>query len=330
VIAAALLAIAPSLSTPVPFTYFDNRMMVECKIDGKGPFHMIVDTGDPAFTITPQTAQRLGLTVKRAGDVTGGGNNTIESGGARLAILTIGSRAFRNIDATVIDLSQIRTKFHFPHLDGIIGRTILSRYATFVDVDSGTISFDLHAPPLPANAQTTSFSGVIPVIHVRIDGSPTTALVDTGDRSSLTLFSPFSKRHAFYGRYPSQINVVTGYGLGGPIYADVFTLPGIDIFGTTLRRVVTRASRQTGGVFATTDEGGSIGTGILKRFNVVYDYPDHRLLTWPSKYFLVSSPFVPPGSARVAPGADVRPAGPPGTVRPERRLWGVEVYSESQ
>jgi hypothetical protein len=132
---------------------------------------------------------------------------------------------------------------------------------------------------------------------MKIAGIPTTVLVDTGDRSSLTLFTPFAKRYLFYDRYRSRQNIVTGYGLGGPIYADVFTLPRLDVFGFHVAGVVTRASRQTRGVFATTGDGGSIGTGMLKRFNVVYDYPDHTIVAWPSKYFNAPDAFVPPGTA---------------------------------
>lgn len=293
------LTLAAIMSPPatVPFTYFDNRMMIECKIDGKGPFHMIVDTGDPVMTITPETARRLGLTVRRAGTVTGAGNHAVENGDARLATLAIGSLSLANVDAGVIDLSQIRSAFHFPQLDGIVGYEVLKRYATFVDVDAGTLSFDTTMPPVPANATSTPFAGVLPEIAVIIDGIATTAIVDTGDRSSLTLFTPFAKRHAFYGRYPSQQNIVTGYGLGGPVYADVFTLPGLDVFGFHLTRVVTRASRQSAGVFASGADGGSIGTGILKRFNIVYDYPHHTIVAWPSKYFAASDAFVPPGAS---------------------------------
>ena len=107
----------------------------------------------------------------------------------------------------------------------------------------------------------------------------------------MTLFGPFAKRNGFFGRYPSTVNIVTGYGLGGPVYADVFTLPSLDVFGVHLTNVVARASRQTGGVFASTAYGASIGTGVLKRFNIVYDDPRNTIgeLTTPDT-------FVPLGS----------------------------------
>jgi len=292
---ALILSLAiSSWNSSIHFTYFDNRMMIKSMIDGKGPFDMIIDTGAPVVAITPETANRLAANVYNAGVTTGAGNHAVKSGGTTLQRLSIASLSFNNVSAEVIDLSEIREKFHFPHLDGIIGYPILKQFATSVNVDAGTLSFTKTLPVLPAKTMRTSFEGVLPVVHGQIDGVATKILVDTGDRSSLTLFGPFAKRHAFYGRYRSKKNIITGYGLGGPIYADVFTLPSLDVLGTHLRSVITRASRQTGGVFASSEEGGSVGTGVLKRFNIIYDYPHHVIIAWPSKYFTKPDVFVQP------------------------------------
>jgi hypothetical protein len=296
---AALIAAsaAPSAGqTTIPFTYVDNRIVVECEIDGQGPFAMILDTGSPSIALTPETAAKLAVAVRDAGTVTGAGNNAAKNGRAAIARLSLGNLTFNNLDADVLDLAEIRTKLHFPHLDGIVGYPVLKQFATFLDVDDKTITFAGAAPPVPPNAATTRFEGVLPEIRAVIDGVPGKVLVDSGDRSSLTLFGPFAKRNGFFGRYPSRENIVTGYGLGGPVYADVFTLPSLDVFGTHLTNVVTRASRQTGGVFAGTADSASIGTGVLKRFNIVYDYPHNTIVTWPSKYFMTPDTFVPPGS----------------------------------
>ncbi|MBV8423778.1 MAG: aspartyl protease family protein [Candidatus Eremiobacteraeota bacterium] len=283
-------------STTVPFIYHDNRMLIQCRIDGQGPFWLIVDTGDSAFDITYETAKAVGLATHPAGTVSGAGSGTPQVSAAKVKSLSIGTLVLHNMDAEVMDLSQIRAKFHFPHLDGAIGYPLMQRYVTYVNVDDGTITFAGSAPVEPSTASTTKFDGVLPIVAGRIDGIPTTILVDTGDRSSLTLFTPFAKRHAFYGKYPSQSNIVTGYGVGGPIYADVFTLPSLDVFDTPLRDIVARAARPNSGVFSTQSLGGSIGTGVLKRFNVVYDYGHKTIAVWPSKYFTIADRFVPPGS----------------------------------
>jgi hypothetical protein len=280
----------------IPFTYVDNRIVIECRIDGEGPLTMILDTGSPSIAVTPGTAARLAVPVQDAGTVTGAGNNVAKNGRATLATLSLGTLTFKNLNADVLDLTEIRTKLHFPHLDGIIGYPILKQFATFVNVDDKTITLARTAPPAPPNATTTHFEGVLPEIHAVIDGIAGKVLVDSGDRSSLTLFGPFARQNGFFGRYPSRKNIVTGYGLGGPVYGDVFTLPALDVFGAHLTDVVTRASRQTGGVFASAADSASIGTGVLKRFNIVYDYPHETIVAWPSKYFTAADTFVPPGS----------------------------------
>jgi hypothetical protein len=299
---AAIVAVAPvrgeDAAVTVPFTFVDNRMMIECTIDGKGPFVMAVDTGSSGNVITPETARRIGVAVAANGTTYGAGEGTVKNGSAKIATLEIGSRTFANQDVSVLDLTEIRTKLKFPHFDGIVGYTILKQFATYVDVDAGTISFEARSPEIPpgVDATTTAFSGVLPRIAAKIDGIATTVVVDTGDRSSLTLFGPFAKAHGFYGRYPGQSNIVTGYGVGGPVYGDVFTLPSVDVLGAHLTNVVTRASRQSAGAFTSTDDGGSIGEGVLKRFNIIYDYPNGRMIAWPSNQRNMPDAFVaPPG-----------------------------------
>jgi len=297
ILAAALfceLSAPASAATSVPFTFVDNRMAIQCRIDGAGPFTMIVDTGSPDVTIDPKAALVIGAHVRNAGSVSGAGNKTVQIGATQLRNLSIGGLSFENVTASVIDLSEIRTKLGFAHLDGIIGYSIMRRFAIFVDADSTTITFLTAQPQIPSAATTTTFSGVIPIVSATLDGIPTKVIIDTGDRSSLTLFGPFAKKHGFYARYPSQPNIVTGYGIGGPVYGDVFTLPSVDIFGTRLTDVVTRASRQTGGVFTGSEQGGSVGEGVLKKFNIVYDYPRLQIIAWPNKYFDISDRFVPP------------------------------------
>jgi hypothetical protein len=298
---AGLAAVAPvrgqdAATATVPFTFVDNRMMIECTIDGKGPFVMALDTGSSGNVITPETAQRIGVAVRENGTTYGAGEGTVKNGSTKLATLAIGSRTFRNLDASVLDLSEIRTKLKFPRFDGIIGYPILRQFATFVDVDAETISFETSSPEVPGGvgATTTAFTGTVPRIAAKIDGIATTVIVDTGDRSSLTIFGPFAKAHGFYGRYPSRSNIVTGYGVGGPVYGDVFTLPSLDVLGAHLENVVARASRQSAGAFTSTEDGGSIGEGVLKRFNVIYDYPNGRMIAWPSTYRMTPDAFVAP------------------------------------
>ncbi|HEX3670935.1 MAG TPA: alpha/beta fold hydrolase [Candidatus Cybelea sp.] len=284
----AAIAAPPSAatSTTVPFTLFDNRIVVTVRLAGKGPFSMIVDTGSTSLVITPSVARQLGIASRSAGYASGAGSGAAALSRAVVSNLEIGALRFRNVAADVLDLSPIQRAFGFPHLDGVIGYDTLRRYRVGVDVDGMRLT--LSSPPLsvPKDAAAEPFTtDAYGLIHVSaaVDGVHGTFVIDTGDRSSLTLFRGFANANDFYRDAPIR-NVVTGYGIGGPIYSDLMRTT-LALFGSTLPNVLTRASRDKGGAFAVGHEAGSVGMGALQRFNVVYDYPDARIYAWPSRRF---------------------------------------------
>jgi predicted aspartyl protease len=299
-------------STSVPFTLFDNRMLVDATIDGKGPFVMIVDTGSSSVVITPSVAQRLGLATRANGTVTGAGAGSTALSETRLQSLSIGDLPFDNLHAEVIDLSPIQRAIGFPAMDGIIGYDILRRLRVGVDMDAMrlTLSYSLFQVPQSAvRVPFTTDGNGIPQVPAAVDGVRGTFMIDTGDRSSLTLFRHFAQAHDFYSKAPVR-NAITGIGVGGPIYSDVLKTT-VTLFESTVPGVVTRASLDKGGAFALAPQDASIGTGLLRRFNIVYDYPDRLLFTWPSRFFGEPDVFRPlaldRGELHVAPTATVGP-----------------------
>jgi hypothetical protein len=47
-------------------------------------------------------------------------------------------------------------------------------------------------------------------------------------------------------------------------------------------------------IHAVIDASARTGTGVLKRFNIVYDYPHNTIVAWPSRYFTTPDTFAPP------------------------------------
>ena len=282
--AVAATASAPS-STTVPFTLFDNRMLVQASLDGSGPYTMIVDTGSDQLVVTPSVAQSLGLPTRRAGFANGAGSGSAELGLTRVPTVTVGSLRFSDVSAAVLDLGPIQRAIGFPHLDGVIGYNMLRRFRVGVDMDGQQLTFSSAPLPVPKTAATAPFtiSGGIIRVAAAVDGVDGTFMIDTGDRSSLTLFRHFAEANNFYRDAPVR-NVITGIGIGGPVYSDVLRTT-VSLFGITIPGVVTRASRDRGGAFAVGGGAASIGTGLLKRFNIVYDYPDSTIYAWPSRFF---------------------------------------------
>lgn len=279
-------------ATSVPFDLVDNRIVVQARLNGHGPFSMIVDTGSPVLTVTPEVAHSLHLKAKPAGFVNGAGSGQLKVALAKISELRIGQVSIRNDVANVIDLGPIRRAIGFPRLDGIIGYHELKQLNADVDMDTQKLTLSAKPLPAPKSAKTIPFrlaSGFI-YVPVVVNGNPGTALLDTGDRSSLTVFKQFATRHHLYDSPNAVRNVVTGFGIGGPVYSDVFRT-GVDLFESKFDNVLTRASRDRGGVFATSTLTGSIGNGLLKRFNIIYDYPHRRLIVWPSRFYNVGQRY---------------------------------------
>jgi predicted aspartyl protease len=284
-LAAVVATASVPTSTAVPFTLFDNRMLVEAFLDGSGPYTMIVDTGSDQLVVTPSVAHRLGLATRRAGFANGAGSGSTALALTHVPAVTLGSLRFNDVSAAVLDLTPIQRAIGFPRLDGVIGYNMLRRYRIGVDMDNQKLTFSSAPLTVPKTAATIPFtiSGGIVRVPAAVDGVKGTFMIDTGDRSSLTLFRHFAEANNFYRDAPVR-NVITGIGIGGPVYSDVLRM-SVSLFGTTVPSVVTRASRDRGGAFALGSDAASIGTGLLKRFNIVYDYPDSTIYAWPSHFF---------------------------------------------
>lgn len=285
VLATLMASASGSASTTLPFTMFDNRIVVQATLDGHGPYAFIVDTGSSSLVVTPAVARALGLAAQRAGSAYGAGSGSAARSLTRIPNVRLGSLSFRNVDAEVLDLSTIRRAIGFPRLDGIIGYGTLGAYRVGVDMDRQVLTLSRAALRIPNTATPTPFTLTDGLIHISaaVNGVHGNFLVDTGDRWSLTLFRNFAAANDFYRDAPVR-NVVTGIGIGGPVYSDVLRTT-VSVFGTAVAGVVTRASRDQGGVFAFGSEAASIGNGLLKRFNIVYDYPDKQMYAWPSRFF---------------------------------------------
>jgi hypothetical protein len=276
-------------SATVPFSFEDNRIFVQCRINGQGPYAFVVDTGAGDLTIDRALAHRLDLHGKHAGNLGGAGSHTVSYSTAFIASLAVGTAHASSQQVTILDLTPIREGIGLRRLDGIIGYSMLRHYAVEVDMDRHVLTLSRERLAHPPNAISVPFtleSGFI-FVQARIQSQPGRILIDTGDRSSLTLFGPFAKQHDMYGRFGGVRNVLTGFGIGGPVYGDVFALPRFDIMGVRLTSITTRASRQSGGAFASKIAAGSIGGGVLRRFDIVYDYPHGTLFVWKSADFAV-------------------------------------------
>lgn len=135
-------------SFQVPYRLTDtNHFLVRIRINGKGPFNFLVDSGAPALFIATETAGKIGLKPDPARFWTQIEQLDLE-GGAHLV----------NVKARVEDPFQLvgMNALGLPgaSIDGILGFTILARFRLEIDLTKDRMTwtrldFDPREPPVP-------------------------------------------------------------------------------------------------------------------------------------------------------------------------------------
>jgi PDZ domain/Aspartyl protease len=266
-------------SFTVPFELVDNRIFVDVWLDGRGPFKFILDTGGDGI-LSQEAAARVGARHGEETEGRGAGESVVKAWQTSVGETRLGGLALKDQPFTVFDFSDLRHVFGARRFDGVIGLSVFSRSVVRVDYERLRLTF--------TRPENFSYSGaglavpfererLIPVIRGEVDGIQARFGLDTGDRSALTLKGPFVEGHGLREHYTPRVEAVTGFGIGGPIRAQVVRVGSLKFGGFEIRGPVTRLSLQKGGAFAAADVAGNIGGAILKQFTVTFDYTRRRI-----------------------------------------------------
>ncbi|MFH1177648.1 MAG: PDZ domain-containing protein, partial [Acidobacteriota bacterium] len=122
------------------------------------------------------------------------------------------------------------------------------------------------------------FNNHIPQVEGEIDGIPGKFDIDTGSRSSLSLLRPFAEKHGLKDRYAAKIEAVTGWGVGGAARGLLTRAKVLKLGSVAIDGPVIELSLQTKGAFTDPYVAGNVGAGVLKRFNLTFDYSRQQLI----------------------------------------------------
>ena len=268
--------VAKSEAVVVPIRVRSGHVYVDVEINGQGPFHFLFDTG-AVNVLTPDAAKRLALSVRNGVEVTGTGG--LQSGGvATVDAVTLHGVTLSKQTFYLLALPP-GTSDDAP-VDGLIGFEWLNRFPARLDYAGGTLTLFTGAYPPETETRPASrllFRGRIPEVDGRIDGVDGRFTIDTGSAASLTLAAPFVAEHDLAARYHAVTRVMSGRGIGGPVYALAARAEQLDFGGVTARRPVTFLSQQKSGTSARKDTAGNIGFGVLRQFTILFDYPRKRI-----------------------------------------------------
>jgi hypothetical protein len=123
----------------VPFVLLPSRhMLMEVKVNGKGPYKLIFDTGAPINLVSSKLGKEAGLVKKGGGGplgfgIFGGGLNQVE-----MKTLQLGDVTAEKLPSVVMDHPTVRAisdafQDEYGTIDGIVGFPFFARFATTID-----------------------------------------------------------------------------------------------------------------------------------------------------------------------------------------------------
>ncbi|GAA0190439.1 hypothetical protein GCM10009122_52010 [Fulvivirga kasyanovii] len=267
----------------IPFRLIDNRIFVEVEVNGVAG-HFIVDSGG-LHGFNKDFADEAGIHFIDSSSIGGAGNGrqTVWYGERSILKLPTSNISSTTDRPLVINLNTIRDSLRLPYLDGIIGEQLFRTYRVSINYPNRLISLQDFETPIQREGYEVIpfrfYRNQIPMIKINADGNEGEMIIDTGDRSELTIFPEFDKKGSVSTPYPLSDLEVTGYGVGGPVMARAFYLKDFTLGESLkLQSVKTRIPYHTAGSWAQNAIAGSIGSGLLKDFEVIFDYQKQLIL----------------------------------------------------
>lgn len=270
-------------SATTPFKLLNNHIYVDVRIDGK-PLLMLFDTGGVNI-LTPAAAQRLGLKSEGSIQVSGVGEKSEDSGLAKVRELALGDVTVRDQVFLVLPLAGLNDVEGVDG-DGIVGYEVLKRFVTRIEYARQRLTFTLPEAFQDAGQGTPvpfTFDDRTPQVDGEIDGVPGKFTVDTGSRVSLTLHAPFAKENGLKEKYAPKLEALTGWGVGGGVRSLLTRARVLKLGSVEVPAPVTDIALVEKGSFSDRYLAGNVGAGVLKRFDVTFDYARQRMFLQPNE-----------------------------------------------
>ncbi|MGA7292198.1 MAG: aspartyl protease family protein [Terriglobales bacterium] len=278
-------------STTVPFRVENNIVLVPVRLNGQGPYWADFDSGS-GLVLQPAVASQLKLEDVYQHKAYGGGEGSVISGRAIVETLEIGDVRLTRQPASVFGFYEDKPEMI------LVGSEILQRFAVHLDFDKMLLTLtplDRFIYQGAGSIVPFHFQDNQPEVYGAVDGIAGAFAIDTGDNGSLLLIAPFATRYGLYERYHATIPY--GGKAVGDTHGVMARVGRVSLFGADGRAVLevmkplTYLSQQKGGFDANRYVSGNIGLGILKQFNLTFDYRRQQIIFEKNHLYGADDPY---------------------------------------
>ena len=272
-LSAAYAQAPPPLPLSIPFDFENNQVYLRVGINGHQPGWFVLDSGASGCVVDAATAKRLGLATHGEKRGTGAGKGTVEITFTDNVTYDLAGLHLTVPQSYVIDLSG-QPAIVGRDIAGILGYDFFARYVVAIDYDAAVLTLSDPAHYSYSGKGTAVAFTLVKktphiTIHATVAGGPGVdreVLVDSGSEDALD--------DDILASAPQRLETVGGVGLGEEFRTTLARAQKLQIGPYTLERPF----GATGGV-------PLVGTEILRRFHVVFDYARSRLILEPNRHF---------------------------------------------
>jgi hypothetical protein len=282
-------------SVSIRFRLIRNLVIIPLKINNKGPFNFILDTGVGFMLITdPAMVDSISLTSKRTIKITGLGEGVAYEAYVTppLAIDITGLTSY-DVATTILKTDHFNlSNFVGIPIKGLLGYEFFNNLAVKLNFMDSTLT--VYRPhdarlfrkgtkiPLAVEAHKPYLQALVALPNGIIQQCK--LVVDIGAGHPVSLENMI-KRHGLPQKF---ISANLGVGLAGPISGFVSRIDEIDLGKYKVKDVITAFPNDydsTTMKYLTVARDGNLGIGILKRFTVIFDYQENALYLKPNANF---------------------------------------------
>jgi hypothetical protein len=298
----------------IPFELLANGIYLPVLVDGKGPFPFAVDTGAFNSIVASEFVAELGIQTDGTGRASGEGSDS--SPMATIDRLTFGLP--QNVVVTTRQAGSVSLAALWPLIGrpfyGILGHDVLRGFVVRIDYANRILTLYDPAEYRYSGSGTTYAASLWSEYDPQIDGALVVAGVapigvkltlDTGGGGTV-VSTPVVDDHRLIESVGATI-ALPDHGIGNgqsrPLTA---RLKALEVGAYSLRAPLVALSQDAVGSFASQTISVDVGGNVLRRFTLILDYANGRVMLEPNRYF--DEPFAADASGLVlaAEGADYR------------------------
>lgn len=279
-----------NLITKFPFKQYSGGVMVikACFENVKDSLNFILDTGSGGISLDSATCKEFNIQTFRT--------DTIITGIAGVRkVHFVFNKSLKMPGLTVSGLNfhindyDILSSVYGEKIDGIIGYSFFNRYIVKIDFDS--LQIEVYSPgkityPGRGTLLHPIFTS-LPIQYLQVKDKakmPFNFYFDTGAGLCFLMSEKFAKDSAILLKKRKPL-ITQAEGMGGTLKMRLTVVKEVKIGPYRFRKVPTYLYQDDNNITSYPFTGGLIGSELLRRFNLVFNYPQREIYLQPNSHY---------------------------------------------